>query len=347
MKITHILWGLTMGGIESMVVNIINQQATTHNVELIVINNFYHSSLVKQVSSRCHLIMYHRKVSSKNPLPILKLNLHLLKFNPDIIHIHSAGISKIILLPFPIVRTIHNTRNKCDEYPRMKRLFSISKTVQAYTKEQGFDSILVENGIPTKTFLSKDSVWNPNTILHVIQIGRLDIQQKGQDILIDAIDKLVNSYEKKNIRVHLIGEGEDKSLLEKMIIDKKLEDFIIFEGVKTQAYLKEHLKDYDLLVQPSRYEGFGLTVAEAMASGLPVLVSDIEGPMEIINHGKYGFHFKSEDTNNLAAELINILERGFDDSVIKEAQKHVINKYDVSRTAASYLEYYQLYKHVN
>ena len=104
---------------------------------------------------------------------------------------------------------------------------------------------------------------------------------------------------------------------------------------------KKHLKDYDLLVQPSIYEGFGLTVAEAMAAQLPVLVSDIEGPMEIIDQGKYGLFFKANDQESLANALSGILERGFDEHLVEDAMHYVKSKYDVSVTAEKYVNQYQ------
>lgn len=67
-----------------------------------------------------------------------------------------------------------------------------------------------------------------------------------------------------------------------------LEDHVIFEGLKEQAWIYENLCRYDLFIQPSRYEGFGLTVAEAISAKVPVLVSNIEGPLEIIDGGRLG-----------------------------------------------------------
>ena len=55
----------------------------------------------------------------------------------------------------------------------------------------------------------------------------------------------------------------------------------VFLVKQTQDYVAAHLTDYDLFVQPSRWEGFGLTVAEAMAAGVPVLVSEGQGPAEV------------------------------------------------------------------
>ena len=113
------------------------------------------------------------------------------------------------------------------------------------------------------------------------------------------------------------------------------------EKVKTQEFIYNHLCDYDLFVQPSRYEGFGITVAEAMAAKLPVLVSDIEGPMEIIGYGKYGMYFESENVDDLAEKLRNILQGGYDYSLVEKAYQHVCNHYDVVTTAQRYIAEYK------
>ena len=123
--------------------------------------------------------------------------------------------------------------------------------------------------------------------------------------------------------------------------DYKLEKYVTFEGNKTQDYLSEHLCDYDVAIQPSTHEGFGLTVAEAIAAKVPVLVSDIEGPMEIIDNGRYGMFFKKGDIVDLADKLEIILKRGYDYSMIDPAYDYVKECYDVSITAKKYIEEYK------
>lgn len=341
MKITHVLWGFTTGGIETMLVNIINHQVQSHHVELVLVNDYYHPSLTEKLSEKCKLVRCRRKIGSKNPIPILRLNSHLLRSHPDIVHLHSKGLSRLIFVPCKMVRTIHNTNNKCDEYPKMKRLFAISKAVQDFTKRQGFESVLVENGIPVSLFVQKKVQWSSTGTLHIVQIGRLYIEQKGQDILINAIKDLVHQHHIQNICVHFIGEGEDCQLLMDIVKENNLDNYFVFEGVKTQQHLMQHLKDYDLLIQPSRYEGFGLTVAEAMATRLPVLVSDIEGPMEIIENGKYGMTFHSNDPGDLASSILQFMNNGVSDDLIEKAHRIVAHKYDISFTAENYLRQYQ------
>lgn len=141
--------------------------------------------------------------------------------------------------------------------------------------------------------------------------------------------------------MHFIGEGESRTELENLVRDFNLDSYVTFEGIKTQEYLFDHLADYDCFLQPSRYDGFGLTVAEAMAAGLPVLVSNIEGPLEVIDNGKVGMAFKTEDVIDLADKMEIILRGGYDYSKIARAIERVRQKYDVAITAQKYINEYK------
>ena len=341
MKITHIVWSLLTGGIETMLVNIINEQVKSEEVELVIVNNLYYDPLLNKLSPLCKVRFCKRTPGSKNPWPIIKLNYWLLRFSPDVVHHHSCRTSYLVKGRYNMVRTIHSTRIYSTEYPRMKALFSISESVRDDTLKQGCDSIVIENGIPTGMFKRKEKYIDKNDCYHLVQVSRLDVSQKGQDILIRAINELVNKRKVTNLHLHFIGEGDSRTALEKMVSDFNLDGYITFEGVKTQEFLYEHLCDYDCFVQPSRYEGFGLTVAEAMAAGLPVLVSDIEGPMEIIDNGRVGMAFKTEDVSDLADKLEIILGGGYDYSMIDNAIERVRQKYDVSVTAQKYINEYR------
>ena len=94
-------------------------------------------------------------------------------------------------------------------------------------------------------------------------------------------------------------------------------------------------------IQPSTHEGFGLTVAEIIAAKVPVLVSDIEGPMEIIDYGKFGMYFKSKDIDDLADKLEIVLQGKYDYSKVDQAYQHVSTNYSVQNTANKYIEEYK------
>lgn len=341
MRIAHVVWSLMVGGLETMLVNIINEQVKTEDVELFIVNDQYFEPLLQKLSPKCNVIFCRRKEGSRNPLPLIKLNIWLWRYSPDIVHVHSYRLSDIIYDRRRMVRTIHNTKNKCREYYRMKALYSISGSVREYTLKQGFDSVVIENGIPTRSIRKKREYNIHNNCYQLVQVSRLCIAQKGQDILIKAVDILVHQRNITNFILHLIGDGESRQELQQMVSDFCLEEYVVFEGIKTQEYLFEHLADYDCFIQPSRFEGFGLTTAEAIAAKLPVLVSNIEGPLEIIENGRVGMTFKTENPDDLADKLEFILKGRYDYTLTDKAYERVVNRYDVSVTAQKYIQEYK------
>ena len=103
------------------------------------------------------------------------------------------------------------------------------------------------------------------------------------------------------------------------------------------------IKNYQMLVQPSIFEGFGLTVVEGMAAKIPVLVSDIDGPMEIIDNGQYGFHFKNGDIDDCAKKidlLLNEYKSEECKNKINDAFSHANENFNIIKTAKNYLDNY-------
>lgn len=342
MKIAHVVWGMETGGVETMLVNIINEQVVSNKVALFIINDYVEETIIKKISSKCIIKRINRKPGIKDYFKILKLNILIWMFNPDIIHVHSYQVSTLIKGRWKIVRTIHNTHNKTKEYSKMDALYAISNAVKDYTVNQGFPNVIVvENGIDVNSFSRRGKRIPKENIYHIVQVGRLFSSQKGQDLLIKAISILVNEKGVTNFMMHFIGVGKSEDILRKMVKDLQISDYVFFEGFKDQDFIKNNLCSYDVFIQPSRYEGFGLTVAEAMAAKVPVLVSDIEGPMEIIDNGKYGMHFKKGDVVDLADKLEIILKGGYDYSMIDPAYDYVKEHYDVSITAKKYIEEYK------
>lgn len=346
MRIAHVVWGMKTGGVETMLVNIINEQVKTEQVRLFIVNDFIDEFVVEKISQKCKVIRINRKPKHKDYLRILRLNLSLLLFRPQIVHIHSRNISKLLRGKWKMVRTIHNPNNVSYEYPKMKALYAISDNVKDVTIKQGFPQVVtVYNGITTQSFKRRENHTPEKGIYKIVQVSRLRIRHKGQDILLNALSILL-SQGINNFKLYLIGEGPSEEELRKMTAELGLNDYVSFEGSKPQEFIYQHLCDYDVFVQPSRYEGFGLTVAEAMAAKLPVLVSDIQGPMEVIDNGKYGMSFKSEDVEDLADKLKTVLQGGYDYSLIDKAYNRIREYYDVATTAQRYLEEYRkLLKH--
>jgi glycosyltransferase involved in cell wall biosynthesis len=343
MKIIHIIFSLETGGTETMLVDIINEQVKTESVSLIIVNKGFKNHIVEKIHPRVEIIKINRKPSSRNPIPLLKINYYLLQSKPDIIHFHNVNGIGLVLPYFrkKAVLTIHAMNVQYSFFAKYKKLFAISKAVkQDIFMRYGLETTLVYDGIYTSNVNVKQ---NRNANFQIVQIGRLRHHIKGQNLLIKAIEQLVYEYGYTNIQLDFIGEGPSLSFLKQLVRDCKLENHITFLGNKSRDYVYQYLCDYDLLIQPSINEGFGLTVVEGMSAKIPVLVSDIEGPMEIIENGKYGYYFKTENVNDLIEKIMHIITHYNNENnmqMIENAYQHVITKFDIKKTAVNYLREY-------
>lgn len=344
MKIVHLTYTMTYGGIETMLVNIANEQAKSSKVSIVVINDKYEDSLIQTLDKMVSFIDVGRPVGSKNPWYILKLNLILRKMSPDVIHVHHPGIIRYLMPKMyhnsKIVFTMHDIPVSEDlKYLHAyKTVFAISNSVKDSLSKIGIESEVVTNGILPDQFEKRESN-KPHEIFKMVQIGRLNHEKKGQDFMIDVCSYLFNHGFKK-FHLDFIGSGESLCYLQDKVKKYQLEDYVSFLGAKEQSYICKNLKNYDLFLQPSRREGFGLTVAEAMAAKVPVLVSEQEGPLEIIDGGKYGFCFPVDNITICSDKIVEISKRKNIDKLLDMALKRVEDNYNVKNTAIQYLKKY-------
>ncbi|MCD8282861.1 MAG: glycosyltransferase family 4 protein, partial [Prevotella sp.] len=221
---------------------------------------------------------------------------------------------------------------------RVPKVFAISRAVHDELKAKyGVESTVVNNGIITGNFKRRDNDL-PGERFRIVQVSRLEHDKKGQDLLIRAVADLHD----EGISVDFIGEGKSLNYLQSLAKELNISGQVCFLGKRTQEYISAHLCDYDLFVQASRYEGFALTVAEAMAANVPVLVSAGQGPAEVCCEDTYGCVFANGDYNDLVAK-IRWIRSQYPDALRKatKAREHVCAAYDVSVTARRYIEEYQ------
>ena len=242
------------------------------------------------------------------------------------------------------VLTIHNEHEQISSnILNYDKVFAISLSVKnnITTQYPLCNPIVISNGIVCSKIVTK--LRQLSSLFKVVQIGRLVHQQKGQHVLIHAIKLLVDSYNVKNIRLSIIGCGKSEEYLVKLVNDLGLEPFVVFCGEQSREYVYEHLCDYDLLVQPSLSEGFGLTIVEAMAAKVPVLVSKLEGPMEVISQGKYGSYFSPGEAKECAIKIFDIMSNFTETlsaSKIDDAYNYAVENYNIHLTSEKYCLYY-------
>ena len=345
MRIVHVVWELVPGGSEFMLVDIVNEQCKSHTVHILILNQRESRTLIERLDSRISIHKINRKPKSKSIFKMLRANHYIMSLYPDIVHCHNfnqiAYLSLVKLMGIQMVLTVHSTGMPGKYLSKYDRLSAISKAVaEDIYARFGLHAVIIYNGIKTDSILTRPAGLE---FRRIMQLGRLDHSSKGQDILLRAFAKLVNANKCDGITLDFIGSGQSEQYLKSMSKELNITKHCRYLGQKNRQWIYNNLCNYDLLVQPSRYEGFGLTVVEAMAAEVPVLVSDVDGPMEIIDNGEYGYFFRSEDIEDLANRVLSIMQN-YDTiefrNMINRARARARDMFDVRKTVESYLHLY-------
>lgn len=119
--------------------------------------------------------------------------------------------------------------------------------------------------------------------VRILTVGRLS-EEKGQDLAIHALARLVKEgYE---IRWYCVGEGNARETYESLIKEYQLQNHFILLGKDPNPY--PYVDQCDIYVQPSRHEGFCLTLMEARLLKKPIVTTNFAGALDQINHGENG-----------------------------------------------------------
>lgn len=221
---------------------------------------------------------------------------------PDIVHAHSSGaglISRIFLRQrsHKLVFCAHGWSFDISGNPLMRQALRVMERTLARRADKviaisqhEFDQAL-DIGIPrSKLALIRNAIdrappdvtpasWTDDR-LKILFAGRFD-RQKGLDILLEAIKPLEDK-----VTVRIIGEPVVKRVNPAIPLP-----FVEYYGWRDRASIAAQMKAADVLVLPSRWEGFGLVAIEAMRLSLAVAASSVGGLTEILGGGKYGFMF--------------------------------------------------------
>lgn len=139
--------------------------------------------------------------------------------------------------------------------------------------------------------------------------GRVLMELKGLDVLLDAWDRLVRERPGRDLRLLLVGTGNDRDALGRRIAERR--DVVwIDEFVRDRPRLRGLLAAADAWTLPSRREGFAVAPLEAMACGLPVVAADVAGVEDVLEDGEAsgGLMVPRGDAAALASALGRLLD---------------------------------------
>lgn len=141
----------------------------------------------------------------------------------------------------------------------------------------------------------------------ILYLGRLD-PIKGPDLFIETVLKLAN---RKNLEAWVVGGEQntyEKQQLQNQSSNLTLNEKIRFLEPIPHQQLPWLYSAADILVVPSYYESFSMVTAESLATGTPVIASDVAGPASLIKDGESGFLIKPGDSNEFASKINYLLD---------------------------------------
>lgn len=182
---------------------------------------------------------------------------------------------------------------------------NMNKNRKHYTVYNAIDTAAITQAVKTadKSKIKKDMNIEGRFVIGIV--GRLAMP-KGHAILMDAMTQVVNKF--PDVILLVIGEGPEKQKLIEKAANLNLNNNILWPGAQPQNKVFEFYSIMDVFVMPSFYEGFGLTAAEAMAAGLPVVGTNIEGLSEVVEDGVTGILVPPGDSVALSNAVLQLLQ---------------------------------------
>ena len=141
----------------------------------------------------------------------------------------------------------------------------------------------------------------------LMTFGRLDSKEraKGFDEIMEILPLLVNEI--PDIVYLIAGSGRDRERLEQKVKSLKIEELVIFTGMVSEEEKADHYRLADVYVMPSRGEGFGIVLLEAMACGIPAVASTVDGSREALRDGLLGILVDPDKPAEIIAAITQAL----------------------------------------
>ncbi|MFV1977182.1 MAG: glycosyltransferase family 4 protein [Candidatus Scalindua sp.] len=281
--------------------------------------------------------------------------------NSDVIHANWAITGLVAgiagwLLDRPVITTLRGediTRAKKNFLDRSilkwcinlnSHIVAVSESIKMWVVDNipGTDHkiTVIANGVEQKLLELNSSETENDSEIRILTIGSL-IERKGIDQIIKAVASI---KDKIPANLTIIGMGPEKKKLEKLAKNFNMQDKVKFVGEIMPKNVLKYLSNADMFILASHSEGRPNVILEAMASGLPVIATDIEGSNELVSHKKTGLLFRDRNTLELANCILELSNNEpYRKELSKNARKFIIdNNLLWTQTALSYLNLYQL-----
>ncbi|HAT4255319.1 glycosyltransferase [Clostridium perfringens] len=289
-----------------------------------IINNIKEGNIINAVK-----ILFYTYIAL-NSRPGYEQEKYLAKILPKHKEGYDLAIAYHVPASFPVIYVINhlNARNKVgwihsdatkykkqidkyyDYYKKFNKIYLVSK--EGKEKFIGLYPDLSRKSEVFHNIISRDEIINLSQKgsgfrdkfkgIRILTVGRIT-HEKGHILIPEICKKLIDN--KYNIRWYCIGDGDKRDELQEQINNYNLDNIVHLLGVKTNPY--KYMKECDIYVQPSKEEGYCITIAEAKCLSKPIIFTNVTGAEEQIKHGKTGF-IAEFDIDSIYKYLVKLID---------------------------------------
>lgn len=310
------------------------------------------NELEKKILEHGVPIKYIGKGKGFSSAAIKRLNHELSEFQPDVVHTHLSACvycaEWVLTHNVKMLHTVHNMPAFELIMPKkvvMAAMYrcgkaipvAISHEIQALTQSYYHLKTtpeLVYNPVDVSRYSKLEKKKRKNFTF--VNVGRLH-EAKNQILLVKAFEKILE--DQSDTDLFILGDGPLKEELETYLKEHKLTQHIFMEG--NVENVEQYLAEADAFVLSSNYEGLPLVILEAMASGLPIVSTDVGGVKDVVTDN--GLLVEPHSIEKLASAMMQIKANDEMRKDFSERSKRNVMQFDSSIIAQEYIALYEKY----
>ena len=353
-KVLHIINTLNSGGAERLIVDSFSYYNKFDiDVDLLVLKKSI-TPFISELKEKFDGNIYELSEGSLySPMHMFRISKYAKKY--DLLHVHLfPSLYWVVLTNLifrcgnPIFYTEHSMTNRRREnfilkffdkiiYKKIEFIGCISKgvyegTVKYLDRRKGIG--IINNGIDLNRFKyakKSESMFFSGNDFILIQVSSFRIQ-KDHETLVRSLILLPNS-----VKLLLVGDGPLKRKIHRLVRELKLEERVKFLGIRKDV--PDLMTNANIVVLSSNYEGFGLSAVEGMATGRPVIVSNIKGLDEVAEEA--GILFEKGNVKQLAKHILRLKnDQSFYNEIAAKCSNRA-ERYSIENMVKEYSEKYK------
>jgi phosphatidylinositol alpha-mannosyltransferase len=274
----------------------------------------------------------------------------------DVVHVHEPTTPSAALMALwagdgPFVATFHTWQVRSRAMsaaagllrPWLEKIdarIAVSENARSMMVQHiGGEAVVIPNGLYIDRFAGYPRHEWQGRDGTISFLGRMDEPRKGLAVLLAAVPALVT--ERPGLRVLVAGTGQADEA--RRSLPAYCRDNVVFLGAVDDTARADMLASSDVYVAPHLGgESFGIVLLEAMASGVPVLASDLAAFRQVLDGGRLGELFEPGDSTALATACLRLLGSSDELAKLREAGRHAVCRYDWSVLIDEILAVYEL-----